>query len=100
MFSSRKSSETKFTVVSQEAASQVPYPYVFVEDDGSVRELRSDEKSYLETPFLPMDSGRPAIKESYGSKNGWGSQRGFCHRSKIPQDIDISKYGAPDPTVE
>lgn len=85
-----KSPERKFAIVSQQAADQIPYPYVFVEDDGGVRELRPDERTFLETPFLPSDGGRPAVKKSYGSKNGWGSVRGFCPRSLIPSGTEIA----------
>ena len=96
MTSNRKLPESKFSIVTQQAAGQIPYSYVFVEDDASVRELSPDEKSYLETPFLPLDGGRPAVKDSYGSRNGWGSVRGFCQRSKIPTKVEIIKYEAPD----
>jgi len=95
MSSNQKTPEKKFTIVSEQAANQNPYPYVFVEDDGTVRELRPGEKSYLERPFQPMDGGRPAIKGSFTSKNGWGSVRGFCHRSKVPSDIEILIYDPP-----
>jgi len=89
-----ESGETKFVVVSKQAAKENPYPYVFVLDDGTVRELLDSEKSFLETPFLPMDGGRPAIKESYSSKNGWGSVRGFCLRNKLPDNTLILKSEA------
>jgi hypothetical protein len=95
MSSNRKSAETKFTIVSQQAANQDPYLYVFVQDDGTVRELRPDERAYLETPFLPSDGARPAIKDSYTSKNGWGSQQGFCQRAKIPAGIEVLKPEPP-----
>jgi hypothetical protein len=92
----RNLSEKKFVVVSQQAAKQHPYPYVFVHDDGTARELRPDEKTYLEEPFLPLDGGRPAIKETYTSKNGWGSIRGFCRRSLIPEELEILPAAAPE----
>ena len=81
-----------FVVVSQQAANQYPYPYVFVKEDGTVRELGPAERSFLETPFTPGDSGRPALKGSYQSKNGWGSIRGFCRRDRIPSDIEIKGF--------
>lgn len=95
MSSNRKSTETKFFIVSQQAANQDPYPYVYVQDDGTVRELRPAERVYLETPFLPSDGARPAIKDSYTSKNGWGSQQGFCQRAKIPAGIEFLKPEPP-----
>ena len=95
MTPAKKYTGPTFVVVSQEAARQNPYPYVHVNDEGTVRELYPKERSFLETPFTPGDSGRPAIKSSYHSKNGWGSIRGFCKRDRIPTDIEI--LPAPGP---
>lgn len=85
----KKNSGPTFVVVTPEAARQNPYPYVYVNEDGTVRELRPDERSFLETSFTPGDGGRPATKDSYNSVNGWGSIRGFCRRDRIPGDIGI-----------
>lgn len=93
MSSHRKHTSPTFVIVSQQEARQYPYPYVHVNDDGSVRELSASERSFLETPFLPGDGGRPAIKSSYDSKNGWGSIRGFCRRDKIPQHVRLPASG-------
>lgn len=89
MNKSNNQGQAVFVIVSQQESQQKPYPYVHVNDDGTVRELRSDERSFLETPFLPSDGGRPAIKSSYQSKNGWGTIRGFCRRSHIPSSLTI-----------
>ena len=62
--------------VSAEDAARVPYPYVWVTGKGAVYELDAKDRAYLETPFYPCDSGRPAVKESFTSKNGWGSVSG------------------------
>ncbi len=88
------SRDIKFTVVNPTEALQEPYAYVFVNKDGSVRELRSEERKFLETPFSPFDGGRPYTKDDYESKNGWGEIEGFCLRSKIPGGLLIG--GAPD----
>ena len=82
-----------YVVVDTSAASIEPYPYVFVENDGSVRELHSEERKYLETPFSPFDGGRPYTKEDYESRDGWKSIKGFCLRAKIPDGRGIA--GAP-----
>jgi hypothetical protein len=55
-----------------------------VNQDGSVRELSSEEQRYLSTPFSGGDSGRPYIKTSYRSRDGWRSQSGFLPRSSVP----------------
>ena len=83
-----------YVVVDTAAASIEPYPYVFVENDGSVRELHSEERKYLETPFSPFDGGRPYTKEDYESRDGWKSIKGFCPRAKIPDGMLIA--GAPN----
>ena len=87
-----------YVVVDTAAASLEPYPYVFVENDGSVRELHLEERKYLETPFSPFDGGRPYIKEDYESRDGWKSIKGFCPRAKIPDGIHIA--GAPDDSLD
>jgi len=87
-----------YVVVDTAAASLEPYPYLFVEDDGSVRELHLEERKYLETPFSPFDGGRPYIKEDYESRDGWKSVKGFCARSKIPDGMHIA--AAPDDSLD
>ena len=69
------------SVVDQDEARAEPYPYVYVEADGSARELHQSERTYLETPYDMADGARPAVKESYSQKNGWGEIRGFLKRS-------------------
>ena len=89
-----KPTNPMYVVVDTAAASLEPYPYVFVENDGSVRELHLEERKYLETPFSPFDGGRPYIKEDYESRDGWKSIKGFCPRAKIPDGMLIA--GAPN----
>jgi hypothetical protein len=78
-----------FAVVSAEESKAVPYPYVYVEDDGGVRELYVDERKYLETKFLGADGARPYTKNSYLKKNGWGKLRGFLKRSEVPVGVRV-----------
>ncbi len=96
MSPSNKYNGPTFVIVSRQAAKQYPYPYVHVNDDGTVRELRPEERSFLETPFSPGDGGRPALKSSYDSRNGWGSIRGFCRRDKIPPSVEILEVPHPE----
>jgi len=63
--------------------------FVYVNQDGSVRELSPEEAAYLSTAFSGGDSGRPYIKDSYESRDGWGSLSGFIARSAIPTQIGI-----------
>ena len=41
------------------------FEFVYVENDGTVRELDNDEIEYLETEFEPSDGARPYIKSNY-----------------------------------
>jgi hypothetical protein len=66
------------------------YHYVYVEDDGSAREIAEDEREYLETEYHPNDGARPYIKLRYESLNGWGSIAGYLNRAQLPASIQIS----------
>ena len=44
--------------------------FVYINQDGSARELVEGERVYLETELEPGDSGRSYVKSSYESKNG------------------------------
>jgi hypothetical protein len=84
-------------VVSASDAVKTPYPFVYVNSDGSVRELHAKEKTYLETPFEPFDGGRPYVKHKYDGKNGWGDTKGYCARSAIPTNLTVIAAPADDP---
>ncbi len=63
--------------------------FVYVNQDGSVRELSPDEREYLSESFRPGDGGRPYIKESHESVDGWGSMSGFLPRSLVPGHLAV-----------
>lgn len=65
------------------------FKFVYVNQDGSVRELSPGEQDYLSQKFLGGDGGRPYIKSSYESSNGWGSQSGYIRRRRVPSRIAI-----------
>jgi hypothetical protein len=72
------------------------YPWVYVEDDGSVRELVAGEREYLETPFYGGDGNRPYVKWFYSTRTPDGRLRGFLRRSRVPRRTAI----APAPPTE
>ena len=78
-----------YAVLGQDQARVVPYPYLYVNADGSARELHPDERDLLETPFYPADGARPYVKSNYSQKNGWGEITGFLERSKLPRGTQI-----------
>jgi hypothetical protein len=61
---------------------------VYVNEDGSVRELTVAEKIYVETEFSPLDGARPYIKSSYWDRTAWGIQ-GYLPRAELPGSMFI-----------
>ena len=78
--------DLEFAIVSPSEVTD-PYPYVYVQDDGSFRELEADERSYLEEAFHPGDGARPYVKSSYGERTPGGNLRGFLRRSLLPESL-------------
>lgn len=65
------------------------FKYVYVENDGTVRELDKDEIEYLQTEFEPTDGARPYVKNSYNQLTPNKKILGFLHRSKVPKEMEI-----------
>lgn len=65
------------------------FKFVYVNQDGSARELSPGEQAYLSEEFSGGDGGRPYIKSNYESRNGWGSLSGFIERRKVPARVKI-----------
>jgi hypothetical protein len=78
-----------YAVVATDEASTTPYPYVYVESDGTVRELHAGERKLLEIAYSPMDGARPYIKAGFDARDGWKDLAGFCPRSKLPPDTVV-----------
>jgi hypothetical protein len=74
-----------------------PFPYVYVNDDGSVQELHVEDMEYLETEFHPCDGGRPYIKQGYDARTPDGHLRGFLARSELPVGMRIAPAPAENP---
>lgn len=73
------------------------FRYVYVNADGTARELHQNERQFLETEFLPGDGGRPYIKSSYPEKDGWGAISGYLERSELPHGKTVDPAPAEDP---
>jgi hypothetical protein len=65
------------------------FKYVFVEEDGCVRELDQEEVKYLSEIFAPNDGARPYIKTRYSERTPDGKISGFILRRRIPKQIKI-----------
>jgi hypothetical protein len=89
--------ERMYAVVVPSEADQKAYPYLWVNEDRTVRELHPAERKYLETPFSPFDGGRPYIKGDFEALDGWGSIKGFCRRAQIPSNLSIGPAPVEDP---
>ena len=63
--------------------------FVYVEDDGSARELTVDECIFLSTEFEAFDSGRPYVKSRYRARTPDGRLCGFLERRKLPRRVAI-----------
>ena len=68
---------------------QAGFPCVYVNQDGSVRELSQGEQAYLSRKFDPFDGARPYLKSNYRSLDGWGSQSGYMERRRVPSIVEI-----------
>ena len=63
--------------------------YVYVEEDGSARDLTPDEAAYLGETFHPNDGGRPYIKDRYKALTPDRSISGFLPRHKLPARVAV-----------
>ena len=63
--------------------------FMWVDADGRVNELTSDECDYLNTNFHPTDGNRPYIKNSYWTRTPDRKLHGFLLRKRVPKDMPI-----------
>jgi hypothetical protein len=75
------------------------FRYVFVNPDGSARELTADEQEYLNSEFSGGDGARPYIKFRYESLTPDGRIIGFLERRQLPAAIKIQPPATPGPKV-
>ena len=77
---------------------------IYVNDDGSARELSEPEKKYVDTEFSPLDGARPHIKTRYEQRNGWGNLSGFLQRKDVPVGMPVklapSETASQQPTPQ
>jgi hypothetical protein len=65
--------------------------FVFVEDDGTARELTEDQKDHLNTEYYGADGNRPYIKGRYGQRTPDGKIGGYLKRRKLPRQISVAE---------
>ncbi len=62
---------------------------VYINEDGSARELTEADKRYVDTEFSPLDGARPYIKSHYFQRTALGEIRGYLPRSEVPDRVPI-----------
>ncbi len=74
------------------------YPYVYMEEDGTARELHAAERAYLETRFEGGDGAQPYVKWRYRSRTPVARSRaGYLERSGLPRKLSVKPAPANDP---
>ena len=63
---------------------------VYINEDGSVRELTEADKKYVDTEFSPFDGARPYIKLHYSQRTALGEIRGYLPRTEVPEGMPIN----------
>jgi len=81
------------------AAPKPSEALVWINADGTARELTAAEKNYVDTEFSPFDGARPYIKSRYAQRNGWGELSGYVQRKEVPDGIPISPAPPDAPVV-
>lgn len=65
------------------------FEFVYVENDGSARELDEEEQEYLKTEFHGGDGNRPYIKDRYSQLTPDNKMHGYILRTRVPKSIEI-----------
>ena len=63
--------------------------HVFVEDDGSARDLTAQERAHLNGVYAFGDGARPYIKEKYASLTPDQRMSGYLPRKKLPRRVSV-----------
>lgn len=67
------------------------FEWVYIEDDGSAREVTEAEGKRLTTDYPAGDSRRPYVKLRYESRDDQGRRRGFLRRRQLPPDVPVAR---------
>jgi hypothetical protein len=63
---------------------------IYINVDGSARELTDDEKTYVDMHHHLADGNRPYIKSSFDARNGWDRISGFLRRKYLPDGMPVN----------
>jgi hypothetical protein len=65
------------------------FDYVYVDDDGSARELNAEEDEFVTTTLFPDDQAQFFIKPRYESLGPDGRLRGYLRRRQLPKNASV-----------
>ena len=74
-----------------------PFPYVYIDAEGTARELHAAERAWLETEYKGGDGAAPYVKDSYEERNGWGELSGYLKRDALPAGTAVADAPLEDP---
>ena len=70
------------------------FDYVYVDDNGNVRELNAAEQEYVATALFPNDDADQFIKPRYESVTADGRLGGYLKRRQLPRQIPVGRAPA------
>lgn len=70
---------------------------IYINEDGSARELTQADKKYVDTEFSPLDGARPYIKSHYSQRTALGEIRGYLPRTEVPDGMPINSAPPESP---
>ena len=74
-----------------------PFPYVYIDAEGTARELHAAERACLEKRFKGGDGAMPYVKSTYEERDGWGELSGYLLRGELPAGTAIGHAPRKDP---
>ncbi|HJZ79662.1 MAG TPA: hypothetical protein VKD91_04935 [Pyrinomonadaceae bacterium] len=66
------------------------FDYVYVDDDGNVRELNAAEEEFVSTAIFPNDDADRYIKSGYEALTADGRLAGYLQRRQLPREIPVA----------
>jgi hypothetical protein len=67
------------------------FDYVYIDEDGSARELNAEEEEYVTTAIFPNDDADLYIKTQYDSLTPEGRFGGYLRRRELPPWISVDR---------
>jgi hypothetical protein len=74
------------------------YPYIYINADGTARELHAGERAWLETEYKGGDGAMPYVKDRYEERNGWDELNGYLKRAALPAGMPVADAPAENPS--